>query len=229
MLKVWRISHGNQTALLRQRLNLGHFAAVLETETKPGLKWGQAKKDVRAEGVELGFVIVGIDPGSQFTGFGAVQVDRDAKSRGPLIAHVEHRVFEAKTSWDFSSRLAFMHEKLCEALCRVRPKAVAIERIFLGRNPDSAFKLGHVRGVCMLAAQQSQADVFEYAARSVKKGVTGNGASSKDQVQLILFAALGVRGTAQLDASDALALAFYHARNMEIEDNLRRGLAASPG
>ena len=166
---------------------------------------------------------MGIDPGSQFTGFGAV-----ASERG-RIAHLEHEVFCAPTGWTFASRLAFMHERLEAALSRVRPGAVAIERIFLGRNADSAFKLGHVRGVCVLAAHRAQAEVHEYAARAVKKGVTGSGASSKEQVQLILFATLGIRERARADASDALALAFYHARRAEVDAALRRNEARAPG
>jgi crossover junction endodeoxyribonuclease RuvC len=102
---------------------------------------------------------------------------------------------------------------------RLQPDIVVVERIFLGRNADSAFKLGHVRGVAVAAAVRAGCLFIEYAARAVKKGVTGNGAASKEQVQVILFAALGLKGKiAKLDASDALALAFYHARTMEVAD-----------
>jgi Holliday junction resolvasome RuvABC endonuclease subunit len=139
-----------------------------------------------------------------------------------------------------------MHERLVEALAKTRPAAVAIERVFLGRNPDSAFKLGHVRGICLLAASGARAEIFEYAARAVKKGITGNGGASKEQVQLILFAMLGIRviplcagagagagagaeaplaGSRlelSVDASDALALAAHHARVCEVDASLRR-------
>ena len=165
----------------------------------------------------MSIVIVGVDPGSLFMGFGAVAVD------GDRVTHLEHSVISAPASWDFASRLARIHDGLSEALVRTRPNTVVIEDIFLGRNVDSAFKLGHVRGVCLLAARTVKAEVVEYAARSVKKGICGNGAASKEEVQLILFAALGVRGPAQVDASDALALAFYHARKLEVAGHMRRG------
>lgn len=168
-------------------------------------------------------IIVGIDPGSQCTGFGAVRVEAGR------VAHERHDAFVAPAAWSFSRRLAFMHERIAEALAQTRPAAVAVERIFLGRNADSAFKLGHVRGVCLLAAQSARAELVEYAARSVKKGIVGNGAASKEQVQMILFAALGVRVAARADASDALALAFHHARQLEVLANLRRGAGLARG
>ncbi len=110
-----------------------------------------------------------------------------------------------------------------------KPDIVVVERIFLGKNADSAFKLGHIRGVCLFGAAQAGAQIVEYAARSVKKGITGNGAAEKEQVQMIVFAALGIKGPAQMDASDALALAFYHARNMEVESVMSRAGSRRPG
>jgi crossover junction endodeoxyribonuclease RuvC len=76
-----------------------------------------------------------------------------------------------------------------------------------------------VRGGC---------EIVEYATRSVKKGITGNGGASKEQVQTILFAALGIRQPAQLDASDALALAVYHSKQLEIILNLERSRGRAP-
>ena len=74
----------------------------------------------------------------------------------------------------------------------------------------------------MAAAVRLGSSIFEYASRAVKKGITGNGGASKDQVQMILFATLGLRGSIRADASDALALAFYHARLLESKDRIAR-------
>lgn len=160
-------------------------------------------------------VILGIDPGSTFTGFGVVNSDRDT------IVHVSHGVIAPPASLSFHERLAIIAGELEALVERVKPDEVVIERIFLGKNADSAFKLGHVRGVAVSTGIRAGAEVVEYAARAVKKGITGSGAASKDQVQIVLFAALGlVNHRARLDASDALALAFYHARNLQVAARL---------
>jgi crossover junction endodeoxyribonuclease RuvC len=167
--------------------------------------------------------ILGIDPGSLHTGFGVVQAN------GDQIRHVAHGVVSSKASFDFSQKLNFIGLEVAKIIKTYSPEIVVVERIFLGKNADSAFKLGHVRGVCIFGATQVGAEVVEYAARSVKKGITGNGAAEKEQVQLIVFASLGISGRAQLDASDALALAFYHARELEVQAALERGRGSGRG
>jgi crossover junction endodeoxyribonuclease RuvC len=162
--------------------------------------------------------ILGIDPGSQVTGFGLIQTKPDGSMK-----HVTHGVISPPASLGFYERLAILNGEIEALIDKVRPDIVVVERIFLGKNADSAFKLGHVRGVAVASALKAGCQFFEYAARAVKKGVTGNGSASKEQVQVILYAALGLRGTpAKLDASDALALAFYHARNAETGDAMLR-------
>lgn len=161
-------------------------------------------------------IILGIDPGSQVTGFGLIRTDRsNGRDRGSTV-HLSHGVISPPASLDFNDRLAILAREIEALIEKQRPDIVVVERIFLGKNADSAFKLGHVRGVAIAAALRAGCEFVEYAARAVKKGVTGNGAATKEQVQLILFASLGLRGSAaKFDASDALALAFYHARNMD--------------
>lgn len=164
-------------------------------------------------------VILGIDPGSQFTGFGIL------KSDGRHIEHISHGVIAAPASMEFPERIGIISSEIEALIERIRPDITVIERIFLGKNADSAFKLGHARGVAMAAAIRGGCELVEYAAKSVKKGITGSGTSSKEQVQLILFAALGIRTQARADASDALALAYYHARNIEVAAGLARSTA----
>jgi crossover junction endodeoxyribonuclease RuvC len=165
-------------------------------------------------------VVLGIDPGSRFTGFGVVRTD------GDRIIHVSHGVIAPPLSMAFHERLGVIANELEVLFNRVRPDVTVIERVFLGKNADSAFKLGHARGLAVARAIQAKSAVIEYATKSVKKGITGSGNASKEQVQLVLFALLGLsvngNGAASMDASDALALAFYHARNLEVDENIER-------
>ncbi len=167
-------------------------------------------------------VILGIDPGSQVTGFGLV------KSDGSRIEHLSHGVIAAPASLDFSERIGIIAAEIEALINRTGPDIAVIERIFLGKNADSAFKLGHARGVAMAAAVRQGCELVEYAARAVKKGITGSGTSTKEQVQLVLFAALGIRAQARADASDALALAYFHARNIEVAAGIRRSQEKHP-
>lgn len=122
----------------------------------------------------------------------------------------------------FPERIGVIACEFENLLAKIRPDVTVIEKVFLGRNADSAFKLGHARGVALAAAIKSGSEVVEYATRKVKQGITGNGGASKEQVQVVLFSALGIRGRAQFDASDALALAYYHARSVEVLAKIER-------
>lgn len=161
-------------------------------------------------------VILGIDPGSHHTGFGVIEAD------GDHARHLAHGVLSAPRTLGFHDRLHFIANELQKLFAHYRPQTTVVERIFLGRNADSAFKLGHVRGVCLFTARSAASGIIEYAARSVKNGITGSGAATKEQVQIVLFATLGIRVPAQTDASDALALAYFHARNLEVEEKLAK-------
>lgn len=166
--------------------------------------------------------ILGIDPGSRNTGYGIVEVDGDA------VTHVTHGVIQLKESWSLPERLKELQLQLHNLYTRHQIQTTVVEKIFFGKNADSAFKLGHARGVCLLVSAQHGADVAEYAARYVKKCVTGSGAASKDHVQMVVFNLLRVKGPAvQFDASDALSLALTHARVREINTRLKRAMEGS--
>ena len=160
-------------------------------------------------------IIVGIDPGSRYLGFGAV------RARTDRIDFLSYGVIAPPENLDLNTRIAVIAEELEALFEKLKPHVTVIERVFLGRNADSAFKLGHARGVAVATAIRAESEVVEYAARAVKKGITGNGAASKEQVQTVLAALLGIKGNVQADASDALALAFYHARNVDVAQKLR--------
>jgi len=108
-----------------------------------------------------------------------------------------------------------------------RPDEVAIERVFMHRNADSALKLGQARGAALSATFTVRPRVFEYAPREVKLAVVGTGAAQKEQVQLMVKRLLQISGPLTEDAADALAIALCHAhaRRMQALASLVLGAA----
>jgi len=158
-------------------------------------------------------LILGIDPGTQVLGYGVVR----KTSRG--LEYVDHGQIKIAQKLDFTPRLGLMAQRVAALIAEIKPQAAVIEKIFLGKNVDSAFKLGHIRGICIHEAQKVGAEIHEYTPREVKQGITGSGKAEKEQVQMLLYNQLKVRNTAgkTLDASDALALAFFHGTQMDMK------------
>ncbi len=155
--------------------------------------------------------ILGIDPGSQVTGFGLLE---SFDGRNKVLTHGIIQL--KKETENFNERIFLLSQNLDILLTKYQPEIVVIEKIFLGKNPDSAFKLGHARGVCIQKAMEHKAKVYEYSTREVKKGITGSGGADKIQVNEVLKHLLGLKSIDYLDASDALALAFHHSTRIEI-------------
>lgn len=153
-------------------------------------------------------IIIGIDPGTRVTGYGVIRAD------GDHLVGLECGVIALNEKDSLPRRLAELSKRLKEIFDQFQPDEVVVEQIFLAKNADSAFKLGHARGVCLQAAGLFGAQVFEYATRSVKKAVTGSGAAEKEHVKLVVENLLGLRSDF-LDASDALALAVAHVRTTQ--------------
>lgn len=153
--------------------------------------------------------IIGLDPGSRFTGFGVIQ------RSGRDWVHKDHGVIVIPEHYSLAERLGHLARNLRPVWQKWPDATTVVERIFLGKNVDSAFKLGHARGVCLMLAAEAQSPVREYPARSVKKIVTGHGGATKEHVQLIVAQLLSAPQQMALDASDALALALCHARVAE--------------
>ena len=150
--------------------------------------------------------ILGIDPGSQRTGVGIIDVHPDGRSR-----HVFHGALNLLGNDTFHLRLKQIFDDLCGIVETWAPTEVAIERVFMARNPDSALKLGHARGAAICAVVSHGLAVSEYAAKEVKQSVVGGGAADKQQVQHMVGMLLGIAGPLQADAADALAVALTHA------------------
>ena len=149
--------------------------------------------------------IFGIDPGSERTGYGCVETDG---RRHRLVAC---GAIVATAGDSFPHRLARIHQELTAHLSDCRPDCVAIENLFHASNARSALKLGHARGVAMLAAIQAGCDVVEYTPAEVKRAVVGYGRAEKHQVQKMITLLLGLEEAPKpFDASDALAVAICH-------------------
>jgi crossover junction endodeoxyribonuclease RuvC len=148
--------------------------------------------------------ILGIDPGSQFTGYGIVDVN------GPRTTFVHCGTI--RTNGEHSSRLRQIFESLGALVIEFRPQEIAIERVFVHRNADSALKLGQARAAALCATFAADLPVFEYAARHIKKAVVGRGGAEKSQVQHMVKMLLGMRAEPEQDAADALAAALCHAQ-----------------
>lgn len=166
----------------------------------------------------MSLTILGVDPGSRITGFGILRVDRDR------IEHISHGVILLDAELGFAGRMKELGSAFREVMAKYKPQQVVIEKIFLGKNADSAFKLGHARGVIMYEAGLGDSEVFEYATRVVKKGVTGNGGASKEDVQAVLKAILKIQAINRIDASDALAMACHHAFEMKKQRIMQRAV-----
>lgn len=155
-------------------------------------------------------IIFGIDPGSRVAGFGIIAVT-DAVGRGASPFKVlSHGVIVLPEEKPLTERLVVLGESLSILLDKYKPDEVAIEKIFLGKNADSAFKLGHARGVAMYECAKRQLPISEYATRLIKKSVAGQGSADKDQVRRVVQMVLGIKDIKYLDASDALAVGLHH-------------------
>ncbi|HSP31668.1 MAG TPA: crossover junction endodeoxyribonuclease RuvC [Halomonas sp.] len=150
--------------------------------------------------------ILGIDPGSRVTGYGVIDV---VGVKPCYVASGCIRTAEGP----LEQRLAQIYAGLSEVVGLHRPSEVAIERVFMAKNPDSALKLGQARGAALVCMANHGLSLDEYAARQIKQAVTGQGGADKTQVQHMVTAILQLSATPQADAADALAIALTHAYN----------------
>jgi crossover junction endodeoxyribonuclease RuvC len=154
-------------------------------------------------------IILGVDPGTLVTGFGIIEMDRGTYSV------LTYDVVKNLSDLSMPIRLKQIYDRLCKIIDQYHPDEFAIETAFYGKNVQSALKLGHARGVSILAAVNYQIPTTEYSPREVKKAVTGNGAASKQQVQFMVKSQLKLREAPKFfDASDALAIALCHSFRM---------------
>lgn len=149
--------------------------------------------------------VLGLDPGSLRTGYGVI----DCSVRGEK--HVISGCIRANGD-SFAARLHQIHQAVLALVMEYRPDEVAIEKVFMHRNADSALKLGQARGAAICAAVAQGASVHEYAPRAIKLAVVGTGAADKAQVSHMVQALLTIGEPATADISDALAVALCHGQ-----------------
>jgi crossover junction endodeoxyribonuclease RuvC len=161
--------------------------------------------------------IMGVDPGSDTTGYGVIQ------SAGRNYELIEYAGIRAPARFSFAERLLIISQKLEEVLERLRPHACAVEETFYAVNVKSALKLGHVRGVVLVTAARAAVPVFEYSPLEIKSALVGYGRAEKHQVQEMVRILLGLKEPPEpLDASDALAAAICHLHVAATQSRLQQ-------
>src|ERR1044071_5379146 len=175
-----------------KNLNLGHYRVILRAMR-----------------------VLGIDPGSQTTGWGVVEGDG---RRYSLVAFGSVR---APSSLKFSARLLRMCTGLEEVIAEHRPDACALEDAFLATNVKVSMKLGQVRGVVLLVAERAALEIHEYSPRLIKQTVVGYGNAEKHQVQEMVRLLLSLKTVpTPHDAADALAVAICHFHHASFNKRL---------
>ncbi len=165
----------------------------------------------------MGMRILGIDPGSESTGYGIIDSD------GSQHSAVAYGAIRTQARQPFHVRLLKIYSGLRDILAREKVDAVAIEEVFHAANVQSALKLGHARGVALLAAAESGVPVFEYSPLEIKSGIVGYGRAEKAQVQEMVRFLLGLEKVPSPDdAADALAVAICHSHRSSAGFSPRR-------
>jgi crossover junction endodeoxyribonuclease RuvC len=165
--------------------------------------------------------VFGVDCGTEFTGYGVVEVDCDART--PKLRYLCAGAVKLSKKDSTSQRLAQVYAELTALMHLWSPEMVAIEEVFFSANAKSALKLGQVRGVAMLAAANCGLAVAEYAPLTIKSSVVGYGLAAKEQVQFMVCRLLDLEVVPKpADAADALAIAICHIHHAQTAEALRR-------
>ncbi|MEY3220578.1 MAG: hypothetical protein RIT27_1935 [Pseudomonadota bacterium] len=161
--------------------------------------------------------ILGIDPGSRITGFGIITLENRR------ISYITSGCIRLEHS-NSSQRLLEIFNSVNSLIQEFQPTHLAIEKVFVHQNVDSALKLGQARGVAIVAAAQHHLSISEYSPNEVKKAIVGKGHADKTQVQHMIRILLQLPISPQADAADALAIALCHAHLLQSKQNLVRNL-----
>ncbi|HKI77802.1 MAG TPA: crossover junction endodeoxyribonuclease RuvC [Ignavibacteriaceae bacterium] len=151
-------------------------------------------------------IILGVDPGTNFTGFGIININKNTFTR------IVNGIIKLPANKSLTEKLEIIYDELNKLIRKYKPDEFAIETAFYGKNVQSAMKIGYARGVSLLAAIHNKVPTSEYSPREIKKSVVGNGAASKQQVSFMIKSLLDVKKEKmKFDESDALAIALCHA------------------
>jgi crossover junction endodeoxyribonuclease RuvC len=166
--------------------------------------------------------VLGIDPGSDTTGYGVVE------SEGGRCRLIEYSAIHTTARLPFAERLVLISECIEEVIQRLEPNACSVEESFYAVNVKSALKLGRVLGAVTVTASRAGVPVFEYSPLEIKSALVGYGRAEKRQVQEMVRLILSLEQPPQpLDASDALAAAICHIHIASTKHKMRQPLDLS--
>jgi crossover junction endodeoxyribonuclease RuvC len=158
-------------------------------------------------------IVIGVDPGTQVTGYGVVRGE-NANS----MSLIECGVIRTQPRNPLPTRLREIHEGITELLKRHRPDVLSIEDVFYSRNVRTTVTLGHARGVILLAGEEQSVRVHEMSPAEIKKAVVGAGAATKEQVQFMIMRLLRLKSTPKpSDAADGVAAALAYIMGAHLE------------
>ena len=161
-------------------------------------------------------VILGVDPGTIFTGFGIIRNEKNTFTK------IHHGLIKLPSTKSLSQKLEIIYDELDRVIKLYKPDEFSIETAFYGKNVQSAMKIGYARVVSLLVAIHNNLPASEYSPREIKKSVVGNGAASKEQVFFMISTLLNLKNVKmRFDESDALAVALCHA--FRLKTPLKKG------
>jgi len=162
--------------------------------------------------------ILGIDPGSRFTGYGIIEVQGDSTV---CVVHGVIKTGGKTGDGEFPERLGIIFSGIRKLIEDHHPGQAAVESVFVSRNPNSALKLGQARGAAICAVVEQGLTVSEYSPRSVKQAIVGRGSADKEQVKHMISMLLHVKEALAEDAADALAVALCHHHTQQTVQRMR--------
>ena len=130
--------------------------------------------------MENSYLILGIDPGLNFTGWGIVESLSNKEN------HISHGVIKTTKTFSLGKRLNIIYENLNEIIDKYNPKEISVEKIFSNSNPDSTMKLGKARGIVFLVAARKRLKISEYSPNTIKKNLVGHGHADKRQIKKMI-------------------------------------------
>lgn len=160
--------------------------------------------------------VLGIDPGSNVTGYGIVEVS------GNKYTHIASGDIKLKKTQSLAEKLLTIHNSVKDLIKDFKPESVAVESVFFAKNARSAIILGHARGAVLLSASSMELEVFEYSPTEIKKAVTGHGRADKKDMQKMIGLLLGKDLTTSSDSADALGIAICHLNNSGLNRRLKK-------
>lgn len=151
-------------------------------------------------------IILGVDPGTIITGFGIIKYENNT------LNYIHSGIIKTPKTKELPPRLEAIYSKLDAVIKTYNPSQFAIETAFYNKNVQSVLKIGYVRGISLLLAEQHKLEISEYSPREIKKSVVGNGGASKEQIHFMIKKLMTIKKDfSKFDETDAIAIAVCHA------------------